>query len=798
MANLVQSKVIGFHASPEVMITFRETDGKIEATVPLETDPVSVTLPDLRLPDTSTDFTIAHKVKRLLQNCHLQPTYFAPKGQTKGRVSFIPVDPENKTWEKQDELSFPEAHTPYFFRAEGTLCYAFVNTVTTWDWKNSSFTTTTFRTTSITALAELPDGRFIIGDEKGNLFLQGNPQSYPCGIQEKIEKIVFITSTCYFISSKNKTVIFSLESATVLSELASCIDFFILKNGMFCLLDTYKLFLMKINEENKILVIKHDFEDIAIVHVQVASENTLLLAPQVEKSIIVWNYEKQTHIEYKDEKTQTLRRKMSDDNLVLINEETFAYPKRQSPQVCFYRAKDKESIETQPAGERSVAHFIPLSDGSIMYATESGSGIHVVTREGTLAFTSKNLTNARPVQSIRELGDGSVAIEFYKHMMIICPKKNPRESTAYKIDKLLLDLKHNPAQFDLYDELANLYGKDNEKRYQTYLAGSEAAIKGNNLYQARRYYEKAKKLKIKSDQPSDIFNSYLKGSAYKKQQTQVALDLYYLQSESNSSTPPPSKADRKCKERLFIGEGDFSFTAAFIEKHQQSHPKLASAITATELDKPTKEETLKRITQLQDKRVKFLFGIDGQLLDQIFKGKRFRRIHWNCPYVDFTTSNREAFKDVIPKFFLSCSQLQLTQDRVHITLMQEKDGYWRKRQEENPIVKGATLAGYRLIRKRLFGAERYPGYEHVKTDKKSHGKNEEMREFVFEKTEITHLSKEATDLPKMAHELKNPDEKKYQVKTSEANPKDTDYYFECSTDEDSSDYYESDPDNVTP
>ncbi len=442
-----------------------------------------------------------------------------------------------------------------------------------------------------------------------------------------------------------------------------------------------------------------------------------------------------------------------------------------------------------------------------MYATHtSPSGIHVATKNRKVTFTDTGLTQNRPVESMRELEDGSVAIRFPKAMLIVSPKIKKAESIAYKIERCLLELKYNPSQLDLYEKLAQFYEEKPEKRYQTYLAGLEAAIKGNRLYQARRYYEKARKVKPDTEEPSRLFMSYLENSAPGKQKTQVALDLYRVRSKSNPSTKPPLNPDQKCRERLFVGEGDFSFTEALIKKHQKTHSRLAKSITATELgylvdnseEKGPDDNTPKRILRLQDKGVKVLFGINGQYLHQIFKGKRFKRIHWNCPFVDFKKSNTEEFKKVTSEFFKSCSHLQLTKDRVHLTLMQEKDGYWKTRQGQIPIVKGATLAGYRLIRKRVFGAGRYPTYEHVKTDKDPHGKNEGMREFIFEKAETIFSLKEATNLPDRGHELRNSEEKKYQIKTDEKKPSDTDYYFECSTDEDSSDYYESDTEPATP
>jgi len=230
----------------------------------------------------------------------------------------------------------------------------------------------------------------------------------------------------------------------------------------------------------------------------------------------------------------------------------------------------------------------------------------------------------------------------------------------------------------------------------------------------------------------------------------------------------------KYRSRLYVGEGTFSGIQALIEKHEEDHPDLAKHITATEFGEILDRE---RIRLLQEKGVQILFGIDGTKLETYFSGTRFERIHWNHPFGGTTEREREAFKKVIPRFFRACSELQLAGDRVHVTLA---DGSIY-RQAENPIAKGATNAGYLLIRKRKFGVTRYPGYQHNKTGKKeAFVVGDGSREFIFEKANFL------PDYPSLrdrADSLKDPEEKEYTVKKSNS-----DYYIECSSDEDSSSY----------
>jgi hypothetical protein len=226
---------------------------------------------------------------------------------------------------------------------------------------------------------------------------------------------------------------------------------------------------------------------------------------------------------------------------------------------------------------------------------------------------------------------------------------------------------------------------------------------------------------------------------------------------------------------------------------------IATDLTATHLktfarDQEEEKNLLeKRIVDLKRRGVNVLFGVDAEQIHRTFKGRRFKRIQWNCPFGE--ANAREKFQNTIPRFFQSCSRLQIPDDRVHVTLMQKSDDYWKTRQKENSIVLGSAEAGYRLIRKRSFrtySKERYPGYKHVKTgttEKYSSGGEEQ--EFIFEKTDKV-FSKATLQ---KARNLEDPHKKKYSIDTdgkNNQNPSLEECYFVCSTDEDSSDYYESD------
>lgn len=279
--------------------------------------------------------------------------------------------------------------------------------------------------------------------------------------------------------------------------------------------------------------------------------------------------------------------------------------------------------------------------------------------------------------------------------------------------------------------------------------------------------------------------------------------------QTKPDLPREEQPEKKCKQRLILGDGDFSYTEALINKHINTHKLLVRAIVATELtDVPEFEVDVKimnqrseRIKSLKEKGVRVLFRIDGRELHENpqLKGERFKRIHWNCPF-RWSTITDEEFIQVIVGVFQSCSKVQLNGDRIHITLLQgECDEDWKQcRQYVHNIVKGSVQNGYKLIRKRRFGRDRYPGYQHRKGDDL-----EELhlaavhREFVFEKDHSVKIKTEEEIISSLPLKISNP-EKTYVIDVNKKNVTESskirleDCYFICSTDDDSSDYYSSD------
>ena len=293
------------------------------------------------------------------------------------------------------------------------------------------------------------------------------------------------------------------------------------------------------------------------------------------------------------------------------------------------------------------------------------------------------------------------------------------------------------------------------------------------------------------------------------------------------------------KTRLFIGDGNFSYTEAFIQKHdtKAKHNEISSlahSIISTELvseihcsecdlldlfddlhvNSPQSESTpevpkqssscsdcssiIKRIENLKSKGTTVLLAIDATLMSthEAFKDRKFARIHWNCPH-DGRDFKDQSLPNIILKVFEECSKMQGPKSRIHITLAQPmgKKGFYQGYVYD--ISRAARQTGYTLIKKRKFEGDRYPGYQHTQTNSNSRASvtDEGMREFIFEKVDqetVNQITKAAMDptgkgisIKKRLEELSKVFEKKCTIKSG-LFYKETRFYYECSSDEDSS------------
>ncbi len=280
--------------------------------------------------------------------------------------------------------------------------------------------------------------------------------------------------------------------------------------------------------------------------------------------------------------------------------------------------------------------------------------------------------------------------------------------------------------------------------------------------------------------------------------------------------------------RLFVGEGNFSFTEALVTKHLTKHPNLAEAIIATELitEKELKSncdrvgfddmepqgeiETLNRIAALKELGIQIHLGVDGTKLheQEFLKGKIISRIHWNLPL----NAQREGnFKALLYSFFVSCRAIQKSGDRIYITLLQGKnkeapksnfvpDWIFQQGYKAHIVTKSAP-AGYKLIKKRKFledGLSRYPGYitrNSFSGKPLSQDQTKCIREFIFEKQKKCCVQTDIKDFQTFT----DPNEE-IKVKYCPIKIKDKTFnyaYYDCDTEDDSSDYSISDSEEIT-
>jgi hypothetical protein len=201
------------------------------------------------------------------------------------------------------------------------------------------------------------------------------------------------------------------------------------------------------------------------------------------------------------------------------------------------------------------------------------------------------------------------------------------------------------------------------------------------------------------------------------------------------------------RDRLILGEANFSYTKSVIKKHENDFPELPKFITATEIrDQKTLtdkyEDFEENVKYIQSKNGKVLLGVDATNLQQLqqreFPDKHFERIHFNAPYL----SNAPQTRSLVRNFFASAKEIQKEGDRIYISLVdkkasRQKDTYfWHG--ETYGIIEASAQAGYKLLKKRKFDESRYAGYKHRETDKDDSSINAKfLKEFVFEKTNLS-------------------------------------------------------------
>lgn len=784
-------RLFAYYSSPTGMMRFLEDESSSSKSIKVQVPGIEHLVPlqlsemDCReaIPLNST----ASKVEQLLSNRLFVPIY----DNSLNEVRFEPAPIDGNHWDKVAEFDCSESG--WICRSNGTISYAKFNTVLTQNWITGSCEEKDYgEEVRITALSEGADGSLIAGDRDGRLYWNGTV--FDTGRGQPIKNISPLPpSHCLVGFEDGSSIIADYKEQKTVRDLRSPKDCFALKSSVI-VLDESQLFCYQFPVDPNDMPIRYGYPTVEAVK-KISPTQFLIFYP--DKCVDIRNEGSPKVYRICDQNSTIYDELKGNDVVPLDHENVFINTSYQPNKPLITTIlKGKNAKQTLP-GRWSIRNMISLSDGKIMYATDTrGATLYVTNRKGGVIFgedIEKLIGKDSIVKTLSELVDGSVAIHVENTIYILklrinrlgeADYKTAKKALArkHKIEEKKLEIEYQPDNLSLYKELVLLHEEDfnEEKQYQTCVLGLQAAMRASNLYEARRFYKQARRINAANPEASQLFLSYLRTSSHQKLARQIQLDLFAITKEQSDL---PQK--KEYKERLLIGEGDFSYTEALIKKHQESHPNLGKALTATEYAPIENPKVRERVEALKAKGVKIRQEVDGCKLHEIFKGQTFKRIQWNCPFGD--SKKREEFRKVIPEFFKSCAQLQPIKGRVHVTLMQEKgNDYWKIRQIENPIVRGATAANYRLIRKRGFGTRRYPGYQHVKTDGAMARLPDEKREFIFEK--VAPKSSKKDD----PMDLQESREKEYQVEYSDnAKMELDDACYVCSTDDDTSDYYES-------
>ncbi len=238
-----------------------------------------------------------------------------------------------------------------------------------------------------------------------------------------------------------------------------------------------------------------------------------------------------------------------------------------------------------------------------------------------------------------------------------------------------------------------------------------------------------------------------------------------------------NKTDKKYKKRLFLGEGDFSYTVSLLWKQRLKHPQLATAIIATEFlskgalaDCTYGEQFTRNCDELEQWGVDVQFEIDAKNLQAHFPKTQFHRINFNCPQT--TSGNyRGQIEDrpatLISRFLGSADKILSANGRIHIVLPNNHEPLSAK-----TLVQDFTNVQYRLmealhnkshvvVAKRKFvdadGTQRYQYYVHHPTPRDNRNQKQyqvnKIREYVIKRK--GELNKERGEKAKEPLELQD-------------------------------------------
>jgi hypothetical protein len=219
---------------------------------------------------------------------------------------------------------------------------------------------------------------------------------------------------------------------------------------------------------------------------------------------------------------------------------------------------------------------------------------------------------------------------------------------------------------------------------------------------------------------------------------------------------------KRSKSRLILGDGNFSFSRAYLQKQIKKQKDNNSTLDPSDIlvTEYASEQSLKdtyiseatetkfrnfeeNVTALRAIGAKVSFVVDARNIHGLFADRRFKRIHFNFPYYNDShlnpAQNKEQTRQLVGDFFASAAQIQQPGDRIHMALVTRfaKDPVWYENATYG-VAQFCEQYGYAYVKKREFidpdKGKRYPGYFHVKTGANTAVETAETgREYIFEK-----------------------------------------------------------------
>ncbi|MCH9769575.1 MAG: DUF2431 domain-containing protein [Gammaproteobacteria bacterium] len=265
---------------------------------------------------------------------------------------------------------------------------------------------------------------------------------------------------------------------------------------------------------------------------------------------------------------------------------------------------------------------------------------------------------------------------------------------------------------------------------------------------------------------------------------------------------------RTYRRRLILGDGDFSYAYALVNKH----PEIAAYILVTEIRQKSELEKIygdsfkKHYQALKEKKVKMKFGVDATRLPEYNFQQHYRRIHFNAPQLGVGENNYNSgnLQALVQAFFLSAAGYQQQGDKVYMALPKDQQGWMQNFRYGfmYRLYEASFSAGYQYVAKRKFKEDsrlRYGGYKHKQTSSNEGAEKavHSMREYIFKKVGAE-LTQEEYPFKEFAKKLEGSNVNYRNVLGSDFQTK---YSGKCvrlfsipdmSTDSESSNYSESD------